>query len=93
MFMCEFNRQIFTRILELKDASDGDFDVGELGQFFNPEQMGAITKMRLNRAQLENNSPEVLNELITRLEEQNRKNKSDDIPLEEYFEALRAQKS
>lgn len=93
MFMCEFNRQIFTRILELKDVSDGDFDVGELGQFFNPEQMGAITKMRLNRAQLENNSPEVLNELITRLEKQNRKNKSDDIPLEEYFEALRAQKS
>ncbi len=93
MFMCEFNKTVFTHILELCAASEGDLDMGGLGQFFSPEQIGAIMKMQIARSELTNNSPEVLNELIDRLEEQNRKNNSDDIPLEEYFEALRAQKS
>ncbi len=91
MFMCEFNRNVFERILEIYGAGEG-FDIGELAQFFNPEQMGAIMKMQVMRSQLENNSPDVLGELISRLEEQNQKKNSSDIPLEEYLQSLKDKK-
>lgn len=93
MFMCEFNRRIFTHILELKDSNDDGFDIGGLGQFFKPEEMGVIMKMQVTRAGLKNNSPQVLYELIQRLEEQNQKKNSEEIPLEDYIESLKNKKA
>ena len=93
MFLCEFNRRIFNHICELTQSPDESFDVGALGQFFTPEEMGAIMKMQVMRSGLENNSPQVLEELIQRLAEQNEKNKSQDISLEDYLESLRNKKS
>lgn len=93
MFVCEFNRNVFSKTVELAAMSEGDFDMGELGQFFDPEQMGAIMKMQVNRSKLSNNSPEVLNELVDRLTEQYEKRKASQRPLEEYLAALKKQKS
>ena len=92
MFMCEFNRNVFERLCELS-AGDDQPDAGALGQFFNPEQMGAIMKMQVFRAGLSNNSVQVLEELIQRLSEEKRKQSSDGEDLMDYLEELKKKKS
>ncbi|MBQ9940271.1 MAG: DNA primase [Clostridia bacterium] len=93
MFMCEFNRQVFQRLSQIAAESDSnEIDIGQLGQYFNPEQMGAIMRMQVNRSGYSNNSPEVLNELIQRLADQNLKNNATETDLMDYLQKLKEKK-
>ena len=92
MFMCEFNRRVFEKLCEISDG-DEQPDTGALGQFFTPEQMGAIMKMQVSRAGLTNNSAQVLDELIQRLCDENRKQSASDEDLLQYLEELKKKKS
>lgn len=92
MFTCQFNRCVFEHIIEVFRESDGNFEIGALGQFLSGEQMGAVMKMQISRAELENNSPQLLSELIQRLKDQNYLTNSDKMPLGEYLDYLKNKK-
>jgi len=92
MFMCEFNRKVLEKLIEIS-GGDEHPDVGALGQFFTPEQMGAIMKMQVSRSGLSNNSVQVLEELIQRLEDERRKQSAGEEDLLQYLEELKKKKS
>ena len=92
MFRCEFNRSVFERLCEISNDEEHP-DTGALGQFFTPEQMGAIMKMQVFRAGLSNNSVQVLDELIQRLNDENRKQTAGEGDLLEYLKELKEKKS
>lgn len=65
-FFTEFGRKLFSVILELQ-ADEGGYAQGLLGQYFTPEEMGRIHKLIRMRAELSNNSSEVLRDTIENL--------------------------
>ena len=67
MFQTEFNRRVYTALLESAGA-DGQPEEGMLSQFFTVEEIGRITGMKVRRAPLTNNGIQVLRECIDRLQ-------------------------
>lgn len=58
-FLTPFGRRLFSVILELHESGEG-YSQGLLGSRFTPEEMGRIHKLMRMRADLSNNSPEIL---------------------------------
>ncbi len=69
-FVTTFHRQIFEALLEEDEA--GHFDVSLLGEHFTPEEMGQITKLKIERASLKKNDAEVLQECAEALKSSRR---------------------
>lgn len=67
-FVTEFNRRIFETIITNSDEN-GLFDFGILGVEFNIEEMGRITKMRLDRESFLKNDIAVLRECVETLKD------------------------
>ena len=62
-------------MLSISEQSDG-FDWGMLSEFFTVDEMDRINKMRAIRANLSNNSGELLKKCIERLRDAHIKDKS-----------------
>ncbi len=70
-FFTELNRNIF---LYMKNAYfDGNDDHHDLGECFSPDEMGRITKMKVQRMSLTDNGTDVLLNCITSLKKSVRK--------------------
>ena len=67
-FFSEFNRKVFKEIIARSDDTRA-FDFGSLGEVFDPDSMGRITRMTIRRRQLTDNGEDVLAGLIQRLRE------------------------
>jgi len=65
-FVTEFHRRVFEAILE-NATGEGMFDFGVLAASFTPEEMGRITKMRVDRGGLSNNGMALLEDCTRRL--------------------------
>lgn len=65
-FVTEFHRRVFAAIGE-NAAEDGAFDFGVLAASFTPEEMGRITKMRVDREGMSNNNIALLEDCTQRL--------------------------
>ena len=63
-FYTELNKRIFEFIKKCYDLDEG---VDDLNESFTPEEIGRITKMKINRMQLAENGPSVLTESINSL--------------------------
>lgn len=63
-FYTEFNKRIFEFV---KKCYVSDDKVDEMNEIFSPEEIGRITKMKINRMQLAENGPSVLRESIDSL--------------------------
>lgn len=75
-FVTDFNRRVFEAIIDISEQ-DGTFDFGTLGAVFNTEEMGRITKMRLEREGFEKNDIEVLRECAMTLKNSKEKDLED----------------
>ncbi len=71
-FMTEFGRRVFEVLCELERTEAG-FSKAMLGQMFNPDEMGRIEKLELDRRQLAKNDREVFEACIEGLKEEKRK--------------------
>ena len=65
-FVTEFHRRVFEAILE-NASEEGAFDFGVLAASFSPDEMGRITKMRVDRGGLSNNNMALLQDCAQRL--------------------------
>ncbi len=63
-FYTEFNKRIYEFIEKCYNSDNG---VDEMNEIFTPEEIGRITKMKINRMQLAENGPSVLRESINSL--------------------------
>lgn len=63
-FYTDFNKRIFEYLKESYVSNDG---VDDMNEIFTPEEIGRITKMKINRMQLAENGPSVLRESINSL--------------------------
>ncbi|MEA4831847.1 MAG: DNA primase [Oscillospiraceae bacterium] len=94
-FVTAFGREAVTELLKL--GSDGGFDFSYLAQSFSPDKLGALTRMKLARASLTDNSPAVLASLAESLKEEKKAAESAEITsaeaLAERLKELRKQKS
>lgn len=63
-FYTDFNKRIFEYIKNSYFSDGGD---NEMNEHFTPEEIGRITKMKINRMQLAENGPSVLRESIDSL--------------------------
>ena len=59
-FFTEFGRRVFVAIIDAENS--GGFDIGMLGERFTPDEMGRITKLKISREKLTQNSKAVLSE-------------------------------
>jgi DNA primase len=75
-FVTEFNRRIFETIIANSDEN-GAFDFGILGAEFTIEEMGRITKMRLDRESFTKNDIIVLRECVETLKDTKEKSLED----------------
>ena len=72
-FVTEFNRRVFTRILELAGEEGNAFDFGLLGEFFSPDEMSRITEMFTSRDKMTFNGEKVLADCIAVLKSEKNK--------------------
>lgn len=79
-FVTDFNRRVFLRIAALVKEGKTP-DIGLLGEFFTPEEMGRIVEMRLARAGLTDNGYAVFLTCVDRLKKgvKKRENSPEDI--------------
>lgn len=75
-FVTGFNRRVFEEVITRSDE-DGSFDFGILGAVFNAEEMGRITKMRLDRENFTKNDTTVLRECAETLKNSKEKSLED----------------
>lgn len=77
-FFTELGRRVFEAIMELH-TSDGGFDSALLGERFSTDEIGRITKYKIERGQLTENGSDVLFGAVERLkaEKQREKEKTD----------------
>lgn len=75
-FVTGFNRKVFESILAGSDEN-GSFDFGLLGAVFSAEEMGRITKMRLDREGFTRNDLTVLRECAETLKNSKEKSLED----------------
>lgn len=64
-FFSTFHKRVFEAILTY--GSDGRFDIAKVGELFSVEEIGRITKLQVDRAQLSNNDGVVLQACIESL--------------------------
>ena len=85
-FFTDFGRRVFSAVMEL-DASEGGFSFSLLGENFNPDEMGRMTRYVRDRKELSQNTLEVLRESVNTLKKErlSQADKSGDDP----FAALR----
>lgn len=74
-FVTAFGRKVYTLLLE--NASSGQLEEGVLGEALDVDEMSRITKMKLKRSELPNNSEKVLTECIATLKGAAEKDKLD----------------
>lgn len=74
-FVTDFGRRIYETVISLSEQSDG-FDWGMLSETFSVGEMDRINRMRAARADLSNNSEELLKECVGRLRDSHTKDKS-----------------
>ena len=74
-FFSEFNRKVFSEALA-RCSENGNFDVSQLNEVFEPDEMGRITSMVVRRRQLKDNSQELLSGMVSRLREESKLRKS-----------------
>lgn len=67
MFQTDFNRRVFTAIMD-SAGQDGMMEEGVLSEIFTPDEVGRIIGMKVRRVGLSHNGKEVLKECIARLE-------------------------
>jgi len=72
MFQTEFNRRVFTAILEAIHEQ-GFLEEGVLFEKFSAQEVGRITGMKVRRSTLTNNGADVLSECIGRLQQAKQK--------------------
>ena len=79
-FVTDFNRRVFVQIAALVKEGKTP-DIGLLGEFFTPEEMGRIVEMRLARAGLTDNGYAVFLTCVDRLKKgvKKRENSPEDI--------------
>ncbi len=65
-FFTSFGKKVFELTLESTDET-GKFEIGMLGEAFNPDEMGRIIEMRLRRERLKSNGEDILKDAIERL--------------------------
>lgn len=75
-FVTGLNRRVFEAIINISDEN-GSFDFGLLGAIFNAEEMGRITKMRLDREGFTKNDINVLRECAETLKNSKEKSLED----------------
>ena len=86
-FVTAFGKKVFSSIVEVAQAN-GEFLYAMLGQYFTPDEMGRLEKMRQNRLALTENGREVLEASISSLKEE--KNKKASAEGGDKFATLRA---
>lgn len=93
LFRCEFTRRALEVLLALSE--DGKTpDLSRLNETFSPEEMSELENMRRRRREMENNSPQVLEELFQRLTEDREKSENAASPLSaDWLEKIRKQKT
>ena len=74
-FVTDFGKRVYDAVLSISGQSDG-FDWGMLSEIFTVDEMDRINKMRAIRANLSNNSGELLKKCIERLRDAHTKDKS-----------------
>ncbi len=74
-FVTDFGKRVYGAVLSISEQSDG-FDWGMLSEIFTVDEMDRINKMRAIRANLSNNSEELLKKCIKRLRDAHTKDKS-----------------
>ena len=87
-FVTEFNRRVFTRIMELQDTEAG-FRFELLGESFSPDEMGRIRKMEVARQELTNNGLEVFRSSILTLRDTKEKKEVQKGDLASHLEYIR----
>ena len=92
LFRCGFTRRALEQLLEL--TKDGEVpDPARLNEVFSPEEMAELEGMRRRRREMENNSPQVLEELFRRLKEDREKSEIASSPLSaDWLNKLKQQK-
>ncbi len=73
-FFTSLGRRIFEAIMKLQ-ASDEGYNFSLLGEFFTEEEMGRITKYKINRGELSGNGNDVLLSAAERLRAEKEKEK------------------
>ncbi len=94
LFITEFNRQVFSALIELLERSES-FDISDLNEFFTPEQMGRIHSMYRKRKELTVNDTTTLTQLIAALKKEKEKEtakKAEDITVDELASYLQAKR-
>ena len=64
-FYTDLNRRVYKFIQDAYDSGNSNFE--NMDEAFSPEEIGRITKMKINRMQLAENGPSVLLECINSL--------------------------
>ena len=65
-FFTSFGRKVFSAVMELHKTDEG-FDSSLLGEKFTPDEIGRITKYKIDRGNLTENGRKVLLEAVERL--------------------------
>ena len=65
-FFTSFGKRVFDTVMSMTDET-GKFEIGMLGEVFNPDEMGRIFEMKLRRERLTYNGEDVLRDAIDRL--------------------------
>lgn len=65
-FFTSFGKRVFDTVMSMTDET-GKFEIGMLGEVFNPDEMGRIFELKLRRERLTYNGEDVLRDAIDRL--------------------------
>lgn len=68
-FITSFNKKVFEKISEVYNEY-GKFDIAFISDSFNSDEISRVTKMLVARQRLENNSEEIMSELIKSLKKE-----------------------
>ncbi|MBR2616566.1 MAG: DNA primase [Clostridia bacterium] len=92
-FRCEFCRRALDALLRATEEAES-FSFSALNEAFTPAEIGELEGMKKKREELGNNTPAVLMELLSRLEDEKKQKELKQQPLStEWMEQLKAQKS
>jgi DNA primase len=93
LFQCEFCRKALQSLLDITQE-ENPLAFGALNEFFSPEEIGELERMRKKREELAGNSPSVLKELLERLADAGKKKEIKNEPLSAaWLEKLKAEKA
>ncbi len=75
-FFTDFGKRVFKAIMDM--SQNGNFEIGLLGEFFSPEELGRIMRIQLSRSQLSDNGNEAFAESVAALKRETAFADSDD---------------